>query len=66
MTKVRVHNFMMSVDGFVAGPDQSLENPLGVRGFDLHQWRFADPAERISVARSGADSIGRCRDERIG
>lgn len=30
----------MSVDGYVAGPDQSEENPLGVGGMDLHQWFF--------------------------
>lgn len=30
----------MSLDGFVAGPDQSVKNPLGVGGEDLHQWVF--------------------------
>jgi dihydrofolate reductase len=30
----------MSLDGFVAGPDQSVENPLGVGGLQLHQWVF--------------------------
>src|SRR5215216_1618013 len=30
----------MSLDGFVAGPDQSEENPLGVGGLQLHQWVF--------------------------
>ena len=30
----------MSLDGFVAGPDQSEENPLGVGGLELHQWVF--------------------------
>jgi dihydrofolate reductase len=30
----------MSVDGFVAGPDQSVENPLGIGGENLHQWVF--------------------------
>jgi dihydrofolate reductase len=30
----------VSLDGFVAGPDQSEENPLGVRGLELHQWVF--------------------------
>jgi dihydrofolate reductase len=28
----------VSLDGFMAGPDQSLENPLGVGGMDLHRW----------------------------
>lgn len=35
---IRVESFTVSVDGFGAGPDQSLENPLGVGGQDLHQW----------------------------
>src|SRR5205823_4025516 len=30
----------VSLDGYVAGPDQSVENPLGVGGEDLHQWFF--------------------------
>ena len=31
----------MSLDGFVAGPNQSVENPLGVGGMRLHEWAFA-------------------------
>ena len=38
--KLRVHNFAMSVDGYAAGPDQSLDNPLGVGGTRLHDWVF--------------------------
>ncbi len=30
----------MSLDGFVAGPDQSVENPLGIGGMKLHEWAF--------------------------
>jgi hypothetical protein len=30
----------VSLDGYVAGPDQSEEHPLGVGGLDLHQWVF--------------------------
>lgn len=40
MSKLRVNCFGVSLDGFGAGPDQSFENPLGVGGFDLHQWFF--------------------------
>jgi hypothetical protein len=40
MTKVRVGGFSISLDGFGAGPEQSLENPLGKRGRQLHQWFF--------------------------
>jgi len=33
----------ISLDGFVAGPDQSRENPLGKRGLELHGWHIGDP-----------------------
>ena len=39
MSKLRL-SITMSLDGYVAGPDQSEENPLGVGGMDLHQWFF--------------------------
>ena len=38
MSKVRVHCFSLSLDGYGAGPDQSRDNPLGVGGEALHQW----------------------------
>lgn len=41
MTKLRVESFTISIDGFGAGHDQSLENPLGVGGTALHGWAFA-------------------------
>lgn len=40
MSKVKVLAFAISIDGFGAGPDQSLENPLGVGGPGLHEWFF--------------------------
>jgi dihydrofolate reductase len=40
MSKLRVHCFGISLDGFGAGPNQNLDNPLGVGGVDLHQWFF--------------------------
>src|SRR5262249_38628188 len=39
--KLRVHGFALSVDGYGAGPDQDLGNPLGVGGIGLHEWAFA-------------------------
>src|ERR671927_468337 len=33
----------ISLDGYVAGPDQSLEQPLGVRGRELHLWHIEEP-----------------------
>jgi dihydrofolate reductase len=38
MTRVRVESFTISIDGYGAGPDQDIDNPLGVGGTDLHQW----------------------------
>lgn len=40
MSRVRVGGFSISLDGFGAGPEQSLENPLGRRGQELHPWMF--------------------------
>ena len=40
MPKLRVHAFAISIDGYSAGPNQSLENPLGVGGLALHEWFF--------------------------
>src|SRR2546429_7506580 len=39
MSSVRCQ-ISISVDGFVAGPNQSLENPIGEGGMRLHQWLF--------------------------
>ena len=38
MSKLRVHNFAISADGYGAGPRQDRENPLGVGGEELHDW----------------------------
>ena len=40
MSKLCVRCFAISVDGFGAGPDQDLQNPLGVRGTELMEWFF--------------------------
>jgi dihydrofolate reductase len=41
MPKLRVHNFAISLDGYGAGPNQDLENPLGLGGLALHEWVFS-------------------------
>lgn len=41
MSKLRVNCFSISLDGYAAGPSQSLEHPLGVGGMALHEWVFA-------------------------
>ncbi|HLV88424.1 MAG TPA: dihydrofolate reductase family protein [Candidatus Sulfotelmatobacter sp.] len=40
MAKTRVAAFSVSIDGFGAGPHQDLQNPLGVRGTEVHNWLF--------------------------
>lgn len=49
MQKLRVASFSISVDGFGAGPNQSLENPLGVGGAELHQWFYPTKIFRQNV-----------------
>lgn len=51
MTRVTCH-MSVSLDGFVAGPDQTRDDPLGRGGLALHQWHFnADEADREVDAR---------------
>ena len=38
MSRLRVHGFGISIDGYGAGPAQDLANPMGVGGMALHQW----------------------------
>jgi dihydrofolate reductase len=45
----------MSLDGFVAGPHQSVENPLGVGGMRLHEWAFALEAWRSAHGLEGGE-----------
>jgi dihydrofolate reductase len=40
MSKLRVQSFSVSIDGYGAGPNQDLQNPLGVRGTELMEWFF--------------------------
>jgi dihydrofolate reductase len=45
----------VSLDGYVAGPNQSLENPLGEGGMRLHEWAFATSAWRAQHGREGGE-----------
>ena len=53
MPKVRVHNLAVSLDGYMAGPDQSLDNPLGVGGTRLHEWVFETRGGRQMMGEEG-------------
>jgi len=68
MTSRTVCHVSISLDGFLAGPDQSLENPLGIGGPRLHEWHFAAgepgheadvPAVEDLMIRRGAYVMGR-------
>ena len=56
MSRVRVESFTIYVDGFGAGPDQSLENPLGVGGKALHGWAFTTRTFRQLFGQDGGDT----------
>src|SRR3954466_12354893 len=43
-----ISHMSMSLDGYVAGPDQSQEQPIGLGGLALHQWHF-DPVHPADV-----------------
>lgn len=53
MTRVRVESFTISLDGYAAGPHQSLENPLGEGAAGLHQWLI--PTRTFQRTLFGAD-----------
>jgi dihydrofolate reductase len=53
MSKVKVAAFSVSIDGFGAGPRQDLQNPLGVRGLELHGWFFPTEAFKKMHGQSG-------------
>ncbi len=53
MGKVRVAGFSVSIDGFGAGIEQSLQNPLGKRGPEMFQWFFGTRTFRAMQGASG-------------
>jgi hypothetical protein len=55
MPKLRVHNLALSLDGYAAGPDQSIDHPLGVGGPRLHEWVFATRTGRRMFGLEGGE-----------
>lgn len=64
MSKLRVDSFTISIDGYGAGPNQSMEEPLGVGGESLHEWMvttetfrstYPDDFPDVAVGRGGLD-----------
>ena len=56
MTRLIVHSFTISLDGYGAGPGQSVENPLGVGGEDLHDWLGNTRTFKRMQGREGGDT----------
>jgi dihydrofolate reductase len=60
MSKLKVQGFAVSLDGYGAGPNQSLQNPLGVRGPELMEWVFSTHGWRkmhgLSDGEAGTDN----------
>ena len=54
MAKVRFR-IAMSLDGYAAGPEQSVENPLGIGGMRLHEWAFPLAAWRAPHGLDGGE-----------
>ncbi|WP_330249466.1 hypothetical protein OG874_24440 [Nocardia sp. NBC_00565] len=70
MAELRVHNLAISLDGYVAGPDQGPDNPIGAGGMRLHEWVFASRYGReMSGAEGGTEGVDNdyltAGDERI-
>jgi dihydrofolate reductase len=56
MAMIRVAGFGVSLDGFAAGTEQSLDHPLGKRGPELFQWYFPTRTFREMHGESGGDA----------
>lgn len=56
MSKVSVSAFSISLDGFGAGPRQSLENPVGLNGTDLHEWAFKTRTFKKMFGQEGGET----------
>ena len=58
MTRVRVAGFSVSIDGFGAGPSQSIDDPLGKRGLELHEWFLGTRTYRaMNGEEGGSDGV---------
>jgi dihydrofolate reductase len=55
MPKLRVHNLAISLDGYAAGPNQDVDNPLGVGGPQLHEWIFATRYGNRMLGKEGGE-----------
>jgi dihydrofolate reductase len=56
VTRVRVNCFSLSLDGFGAGPSQSLDNPLGVGGLAVHGWAHGTRTFQTMMGEEGGST----------
>lgn len=56
MARLTVRGFSISIDGYGAGPNQSLENPLGVGGENLHDWLVSTRTFQCMQGKEGGDT----------
>ena len=56
MSKLRVQSYTVSVDGYGAGPRQTLQNPLGEGARGLHEWMFATRTARRLCGQEGGET----------
>jgi dihydrofolate reductase len=56
MAKLRVNSFSVSLDGYGAGPNQSMQEPLGVGGETLHHWMFGTRTFRELFGNKGGST----------
>jgi dihydrofolate reductase len=56
MSRLVVQSFSISIDGYGAGPNQDLANPLGVGGTALHEWAFATRTFRKNHGKEGGST----------
>jgi dihydrofolate reductase len=65
MAKVRVGGFSLSIDGFGAGPEQSLADPLGKGGMAVHNWLFQTRTFQAEILKKGGGGSEGVDDRRV-
>jgi dihydrofolate reductase len=55
MAELRARNIAMSLDGYMAGPNQRVEEPLGEGGEALHEWIFRTRGGREMIGQTGGE-----------
>src|SRR3546814_2704226 len=67
MSRTRIHNLSISLDGFATGEPQSAEAPFGHAGERLHEWMFATRFWAKTAGNVGADhAFAACHEAGIG